>query len=203
MMLCHECDLIIKNQPVKDGSKVSCPRCGHVLYVQAHNTVSKSLAYVVTALLCFYPAMSEPIMQLNMAGFYQSQSIISGSLVLLDEDYYLVAILTFITTMAIPLIRLVLLFIITFSLSIKFYHHSLAWQFRLFYHLEEWGMLEVYMLGIIVSVVKLAGMAKIEFGPGLMAYVLLLISSILASVTLNEHEVWELFEANGPKDQSQ
>jgi paraquat-inducible protein A len=195
-MICHECDLLVKNQPVEDGCKVICPRCGHVLYVQAHHTVTRSLAYVVTALLCFYPAMNEPIMQLNMSGFQQSQSIISGTMVLLEEQYYLVAILTFITSMAIPFIRLVLLFIITFSLTIKFYHHSLAWQFRLFYHLEEWGMLEVYMLGIIVSVVKLSGMARIEFGHGLVAYALLLVTSILASTTLNEHEVWELFEAN-------
>ena len=199
-MLCHECDLLIKNQAVPEGSKVMCPRCGHVLYVQSHNTITKSLVYVVTALLCLYPALSEPIMQLNMSGFLQSQSLISGIWVLLEEKYYLVAILTLITSIAIPILRLVLLFIITFSLSIKYYHQSLAWQFRLFYHLEEWGMLEVYMLGIIVSVVKLAGMAKVEFGFGLAAYVLLLISSILATVTLNEHEVWELFEANAEKD---
>ena len=162
-----------------------------MLYQQKHHTISKSLAYTITALICFYPAVTESIMILNMAGLSQQQSLISGARVLLQEQYYLVAILTFLSSMLVPLFRLVLLLYVTLSLSVNYFHSSLIWSFRLFHHMEEWGMLEVYMLGIIVSVVKLLSMASIQPGFGLWAYAGLLLTSILATTSLNPHEVWE------------
>lgn len=183
--------MLIQNQTIAEGSKLICPRCGHVLYKQKHNTISKSLAYTLTALICFYPAVTEPIMILNMAGLSQQQSLLQGARVLLQEQYYLVAILTFLSSMVVPLIRLLLLFYVTFSLSINYFHINMLWSFRLYHHMEEWGMLDVYMLGIIVSVVKLLSMAEIYPGFGLWAYAGLLLSSILATTALNPHEVWD------------
>ncbi len=182
---------MIENKVIAEGSKLECPRCGHVLYKQKHNTINKSLAYTMTALICFYPAVTEPIMILNMAGFSQQQSLIEGARVLLHEQYYLVAILTFMCSLLVPLLRLILLFYVTLSLSIGYFHKSLFWSFRLYHHIEEWGMLDVYMLGIIVSVVKLLSMASIQPGFGLWAYAGLLLASILATTSLNHHEVWE------------
>lgn len=188
---------------IAEGSKLECPRCGHVLYKQKHNTISKSLAYVITALICFYPAVTEPIMILNMAGLSQQQSLISGARVLLLEQYYLVAILTFLSSMMVPLFRLILLFYVTFCISINYFHNNLIWSFRLFHHMEEWGMLEVYMLGIIVSVVKLLSMAEIQPGYGLWAYAGLLLTSILATTSLNPHEVWDvLFEKKAAQEKN-
>ncbi len=131
-------------------------------------------------------------MTLSMSGFAQQQSLIEGARVLLQEHYYLVAILTFLSSMLVPLLRLLLLFIVTFSLSVDYFHKSLLWFFRLYHHIEEWGMLDVYMLGIIVSVVKLLSMAEIEAGFGLWAYAGLLVASILATSSINHHEVWAL-----------
>jgi len=53
-------------------------------------------------------------------------------------------------------------------------------------------MLDVYMLGVIVSVVKLLSMADVQAGFGLLAYAGLLITSIMATISLNHHEVWEM-----------
>lgn len=183
--------MLIQNQTIAEGSKLKCPRCGHVLYKQKHNTINKSLAYTLTALICFYPAVSEPIMILNMSGLSQQQSLISGARVLLQEQYYLVAILTLLSSMLVPLLRLILLFYVTVSIALNYFHSHMLWAFRLYHHMEEWGMLDVYMLGIIVSVVKLLSMAEIEPGFGLWAYAGLLLSSILATTALNPHEVWE------------
>ncbi|MCP3849430.1 MAG: paraquat-inducible protein A [Gammaproteobacteria bacterium] len=176
---------------IAEGSKLECPRCGHVLYKQKHNTISISLAYTLTALIFFYPAVTQPIMSLNMSGFSQEQSLIEGARILLSEEYYLVAILTFLSSLLVPLVRLILLLYVTLSLSLDYFHRSLLWSFRLYHHLEEWGMLDVYMLGVIVSVVKLLSMADVQAGFGLLAYAGLLLASIMATISLNHHEVWE------------
>ncbi len=190
--MCHECDLLIRNQLIEEGSKIECPRCGHVLYRQKHNTIHKSLAFTITALILFFPAVTESIMSINMGSNSQYQSIIEGANILLLEGYYLVAILTFMCSVLVPLFRLMILFYLTFSLSLGLFHNSFFWLFRLYHYVEEWGMLDVYMLGIIVSVVKLSSMAEIHPGLGLWAYAGLLLSSILATHTLNSHELWQL-----------
>jgi len=126
-----------------------------------------------------------------MGGKEQHQSILEGARVLLEEGYYIVAILTFMCSLLIPLFRLLLLFYVTLSLSMKYFSHHLFWTFRLYHYMEEWGMLDVYMLGVIVSVVKLSSMAEIQFGLGLWMYAILLLCSIMASNQLNSHEVWD------------
>jgi len=195
-LLCHDCDLLIKNQVIEEDSVLRCPRCGHTLYKQKYNTISKSLAFTLTALILFYPAVTEPIMSISLSGKVQHQSLIEGTRVLLSEQYYLVAILTFMCSVLVPLFRLLLLFYITFSLALKIHHKSLFWSFRLYQHMEEWAMLDVYMLAIIVSVVKLSSMATVHPGFGLWTYAGLLLSSIFASITLNPHEVWLLLSLN-------
>ncbi len=196
ILLCHECDLLIENQDICEACKLQCPRCGHVLYTQKHNTISHSLAYTITALICFYPAVTEPIMILNMSGLSQQQSLINGSLTLLQDQYYAVAILTFLSSFLVPLFRLLLLCYVTLGITVNYYHNSMIWSFRLFHEMEEWGMLEVYMLGIIVSVVKLLSMAEIQPGFGLWAYAALLLMSILSTTSLNPHEVWDILLDN-------
>ena len=141
--------------------------------------------------MCFYPAVNDSIMIMTMSGLTQQQSLITGVRMLLQEQYYLIAILTFFCSMLVPLLRLLLLFYVTVAISINYFHNNLIWSFRLYQHLEEWGMLDVYMLGIIVSVVKLLSMAEIYPGFGLWAYACLLVASILASTSLNSYEVWD------------
>ena len=134
-------------------------------------------------------------MSLSIAGMVQQQSLIEGTLVLLYEQYYFVAILTFMSSLLVPLFRLLLLFYVTLSILVNYYNKDLFWSFRLYHYIEEWGMLDVYLLGIIVSAVKLLSMAEIQPGFGLWAYAGLLVTSILATTSISHHEVWDcLFE---------
>lgn len=192
VLLCHECDLIVKNQVLAEGSRLQCPRCKHTLYRQCHNTVSRALAYTITALLCYYPAMSQSIIVINIGGHFQVQNIIQGSVVLLHEGYYFVAILTFMCSALIPLMRLLLLFYITLNVTFERFRPNHFWAFRLYHYMEQWSMLDVYMLGIIVSVVKMSSMAEVQIGAGLWAYIALLLMTILSSNRLNSHEVWSI-----------
>jgi paraquat-inducible protein A len=195
---------LVKYQDIVEGYSLKCPRCGQILYLQKSNTINETLAYTLTALMCFYPAVTASMMTLDMGDLSHQQSLFSGVLVLLSEGYYLVAILTFMSSLFVPLLRLILLAYVTgclfihahYHYSIQRLHKSLLWSFRLYHHIEEWGMLDVYMLGIIVSIVKLLSMAEIHPGFGLWTYAILLITSIQATNSLNHHEVWAILLQN-------
>jgi paraquat-inducible protein A len=57
--------------------------------------------------------------------------------------------------------------------------------------LREWGMLEVYLMGILVAIVKLIDMADLSLGVGLVCFVALLLVQIWLEVTMSPHQIWE------------
>ncbi len=61
-------------------------------------------------------------------------------------------------------------------------------------HIDEWAMLEVYTLGIIVACVKLASMAQLKFGFGLYAFVGLLIVNGMLTNSLDNYLFWRRIE---------
>jgi paraquat-inducible protein A len=61
--------------------------------------------------------------------------------------------------------------------------------------IQPWGMMEVFMVGILVSVVKLAKMAKVI--PGISLYSFLALIFVLAAMTvsLDSHVIWQKWES--------
>jgi paraquat-inducible protein A len=70
----------------------------------------------------------------------------------------------------------------------------LPYAFRYYHYLDEWGMLEVYMLGVLVAVVKLSGMASVLPGIGLYCFIALLLVTTLMSSLLDEEGFWTRIE---------
>ena len=58
-------------------------------------------------------------------------------------------------------------------------------------HLQPWGMLDVFMLGVLVSFVKLAGMADVVLGPALYAFTGLIFVSAAAMSALEPRVLWQ------------
>jgi paraquat-inducible protein A len=71
---------------------------------------------------------------------------------------------------------------------------SLPTLFRFYTYLDSWAMIEVYMIGLLVSVIKLIGMATVTPGIGMFCFVGMMLSSIAAKVTLHQHGVWRKIE---------
>jgi len=90
-----------------------------------------------------------------------------------------------------PTIIIVLSFLISVHLYWRRSHQHLAVWMRCLQHLEEWAMLEVYMLGIIVACVKLADTTELKFGLGLYAFVSLLVINALLTQNVDNHLFWQ------------
>jgi len=70
----------------------------------------------------------------------------------------------------------------------------LTWVFRLYLFLKPWGMMEIFMLGILVSVAKLGKMATIIPGLALFAFLSLIFVLAAMAATLDEHQIWQSLE---------
>lgn len=194
VMACPDCDLLLRQIGLARGHKAVCPRCGHMLYSAKKDSVDKTLALSLAGLILYLPANFMPLMTLDTLGLEKSASIYDGVIALYQHKYVFVAIMVVLTSLVFPLIKLSLLFMVSLALKMRFFPAGLVHLMRCYHHLDEWGMLEVYMVGILVTIVKMYHMAHIQYNAGFFCFVGLLWVALGSTVVLDEHLFWRLIE---------
>ena len=197
LIACNGCDLLLEHVEVEPGLALFCPRCGKKLQAPKKNSVDKTLALSITALLLYLPAAFMPLMTLDTLGFEESGSIVDGVVRLYDRGYLFVSLLVLLTSLLFPLVKLSLLFVVSLSFKLKRYPDSLPLLMRSFHHLDRWGMLEVYLIGILVTIIKMYHLANIHYDIGFFCFVGLLLATLCSSTAMDEHLFWDLIERKG------
>ncbi|MDR2319281.1 MAG: paraquat-inducible protein A [Pseudomonas sp.] len=190
LVACHECDLLMRKPVLQHGEKAQCPRCGYELYAHRHNVVNRSLALVLTALLLFVPANFLPIMQLHLLGQTSDDTVWSGVLGLYNSEMRGVAVVVFLCSMAIPLLKLLCQLAVLLSIRLNVGRSYGLLFYRIYHHLRDWGMLEVYFMGVLVAIVKLVDLAELTVGLGLFCFISLLLIQVWLEVVMSPHQIW-------------
>ncbi|WP_161867487.1 paraquat-inducible protein A [Pseudomonas yangonensis] len=191
LVACHECDLLMRKPTLQDGESAECPRCGYELFSHRHHVVRRSLALVLTALLLYIPANFLPIMQLNLLGQTSQDTVWSGVLGLYESGMQGIAVVVFLCSMAVPLLKLLCQLLVLLSIRLDFGRSYGLLFYRIYHHMREWGMLEVYLMGILVAMVKLMDLADLSLGLGLFCFIALLLVQVWLEVTMSPHQIWE------------
>ncbi len=191
LVACHECDLLMRKPMLRDGESAECPRCGYELFSHRHHVVRRSLALVLTALLLYIPANFLPIMQLNLLGQTSQDTVWSGVIGLYESGMQGIAVVVFLSSMAVPLLKLLCQLLVLLSIRMDFGRSYGLLLYRVYHHMHEWGMLEVYLMGILVAMVKLMDLADLSLGLGLFCFIALLLVQVWLEVTMSPHQIWE------------
>ncbi|MCY1179961.1 Paraquat-inducible protein A [compost metagenome] len=152
---------------------------------------------MLTALLLFVPANFLPIMKLNLLGQTTHDTVWTGVVGLYDTGMEGVAVLVFLCSMVIPLVKLLCQLAVLVCINTRRALGLGVTLYRLYHHLKEWGMLEVYLMGILVSIVKLIDLADLHLGIGLVCFIGLLLAQVWLEVTMSPHQVWDALDAEG------
>jgi paraquat-inducible protein A len=200
LIACPLCDALSEKPNVPGGHKAVCTRCGETIFTHKIDPINRCLAVCLAGLLLLLPAISLPIMGISAVGIYHEASLLDAVELMLNGEFYLVALCIFMFAVAIPAVRVSSIFYICLRIrSNKITPHLLHF-FNSFQYLNSWAMLHVFMLGIIVSMYKLVELADLSFGLGLGAFSFLLLCSTLATSFFDEHYIWELIETQLKKD---
>lgn len=194
LIACPDCDLLHRIAPLEAGQKASCRRCGAVLYRHRPRAVEQGLALTLAALVLFAIATSLPLLSLKMSGQIQETSLLDGVRSFIDRGDWGLALLVFLTSLLFPLLRLLGLLYVLFPLWLGRSLPGLGRVFRLTFGFTPWSMLEIYLLGALVAVVKLGEMATIVPGLAAYAFVGLILASAWAAYTLEPKLVWDRVE---------
>lgn len=187
---CPECDALLNPALPEIGEKAHCPRCGFLLERPRKNSVERTLALSIAGLVLLFPANLLPLVGIQVLGNTRDGVLFSGVVSLIAENMWGVALLVLLSSILFPALNVALSLLISAHLFCNRPDRRLPLWMRTLQHLDEWAMLEVYMLGIIVAVVKLSDMAELRFGLGLYAFIGLLIVTSLLSSNLDKVLFW-------------
>lgn len=189
-MACPECDLLQSIPPLAVGESVSCLRCGLVLYKHHKNSINRSLAFAITGLMLYFIANMFPLLSLKALGLTQDSTLLSTSIALFQSDRPFLSIIVLLTTIVFPATTLIGTIYILLQVKTDSINAHTAPLFRFLRSTDAWGMLEIFMLAMLVAIVKLGDVADVIFGVSLYAFVLLIATLSLLSISLDPHDVW-------------
>lgn len=190
LILCHECDLAHAFRPVPRGRKAKCARCGAGLYGAITDDLDRPLALAVAGLILFVLANVFPFMVFEMEGRTQSNNLISGSIEFWQAGYWELAAVVFLASICLPLFSLALMAYLLTPLRLGWVPWKATWTLRTILALRPWAMMEVYMLGALVAIVKLTDFADIQLEFGFYAFAALIFVVTAANAALRPEALW-------------
>ena len=191
LFICHECDALQRVPAIQPGNVASCACCGSTLFRNPPGGIEIPLALFISALILFLIANAYPIMKLDIAGIERATTLTGSALVFIDEGNPGLALIVWLSSVFIP--GFIIVGLIYVLLSIRY---ALDWPFtkpvlRWVSRMLPWGMMDVFLLGILVSLVKLSALADIVLGTGFYAFAVLIVLYAAASSWLEPHQLWE------------
>ena len=192
---CKDCDLLHRLGPLREGLTARCRRCGGVLRQTRRNGIERTLALTLAAAVLFAVANAFPFLSFEMKGEVTQTTLLSGVFDLYEQGVPEIAALVGFTAVVAPMLQITLLLYVLLPVHLDRVPWQMARAFRLLRRVMPWSMMEVFMIGILVAVTKLAGMAEVVPGLAIWAFALLMVVLAGAMASLDPEAVWERLEA--------
>src|SRR5215207_921597 len=164
LVVCGQCGLAHRWQPLRDASQARCTRCDAVLGRAHRLSISGILALTVAAAAAYLIAVTSPLMTLSLRGGAETASLPQAISIAWQDDQQLVAILSAITALLAPAAFIGLRLYVLIPLAAGNKPPGFAWCVRLLHQATRWNMVEVFMVGVLLSLVRLTALA--ETSPG-------------------------------------
>lgn len=150
----------------------------------------RTLALSLAGLLLFIPANILPILTLEMLGQSNVSTSVQGIVVMTYEGYWWMGFIVAFCSIVAPLLKLLLLTGISTGYLLHWKGALLSSWTKWYQHLNEWGMFDVYMLGILVSYIKLRNDGDLIPGVGLLCFIALLLVVSGCASAFDAQQVW-------------
>lgn len=202
VLVCNQCDLVQREVSLQAGDKARCVGCENVLYRSQPHGLRISLIFAITSAVLFMISNAFPIVTISSQGLTNSTTLLAAAGRLIQDGIPSIAVLFFITTFLMPALEIMVLMYLLIPLSMGRIPPGLSIGFRLICLVKPWAMIEVFMIGLLVTITKLNALASVSPGIGLISFVLLMLSVTLAISNFDIHTFWrqvEALQAKAPK----
>jgi paraquat-inducible protein A len=190
LLVCLHCRATVRALEV---AYPRCPRCYAHLHQRKPHSLGLTAALLACAAILYIPANLLPVMYTRTIFDDEQDTIMSGVLVLLHSGSWPIAVLVFIASIVIPLLKILALSVVVFSAwrrSPRF-RTQRSELFRMVEFIGRWSMLDVYAISLLVALVQIRSLAFIAVGWGALAFAAVVVLTTFAARTFDERLLWE------------
>lgn len=199
LVACEHCDALHTRAALKQDERATCLRCGGALYRDSSRAYRRLLPLVVTALILLLVSNAYPIVAMDLKGSRMETTLWSAVQALYADDMAPVAMLVFATTILFPLAELLMMCYLLVSMAQNRTPPGFERILRGICRTRPWGMIEVFMIGVLVTLVKLSTIAQVMPGVALWSFGALVV--VLAVIlSFDPRELWHHLDVHDADD---
>ncbi|MGE5255765.1 MAG: paraquat-inducible protein A, partial [Hyphomicrobiales bacterium] len=173
-----------------------CPRCGAALHSRKPNSIARTWALIMAAFIFYIPANVLPITIVTSLGAVQSDTILSGVLYFIKTGMWPIALVIFVASIFVPLLKLIMLTFLVLSVQQRW-----RWRpkdrtrlYRITEAVGRWSMVDIFVVTILVALVNLGALASIQAGPAAVYFAAVVVITMFAAMSFDPRLIWDAKE---------
>ena len=194
LSVCHFCDTLHEALALPEGTAARCRCCGAVLYQNRPASLARVTAFSLTAMILMVIVNLFPFLVMDAASVRTTLNLGSAAKALFDQGSPLLgtalALFMIITPITLASGMIYVCGPLIFGRVAPGAFHVAKWLNKM----EPWNMIEVFLLGVLVSLLKLAKVADVHFGIGFWAFAALMVCMAAAVAGIDRDELWDRLE---------
>ncbi len=191
LVACSRCDGLHYRATLAPGEMSSCDHCGDVMQTRKLFTVDRSLAASLAGTVLLIISLCLPFLSLSRAGIESHISVLDTVRSLWSGKMLGLGTLTLAFIIVLPLIRFLLLDYVLWRIRFnRPVRRSMRVAFRWAILIEPWAMAEIFMVGVVVSLVKLSSLANLQIGLAFWTLLALIGVSVYINLVLCRDTLW-------------
>ncbi|MEI4487250.1 paraquat-inducible protein A [Frigidibacter sp. MR17.14] len=195
MRACPHCDALFRLPELGPRERADCARCGAVLVAPQAQAFTRTVALAATALILMAGAVFGPFLDLSTAGMESSASVLDAIEAFSDGIMFPLSLAVGALIVVIPALRLsLILYTLAPMLRGGAPLPRAGQAFRLADQLKPWSMAEIFLIGVAVALVKVAGLASVHPGVAFWALCGLVLVTVLQDNSMDKESVWHAIE---------
>ncbi|GIU32036.1 paraquat-inducible protein A [Shewanella schlegeliana] len=189
--VCGECELTLLIPKLAVNQKALCPRCGYLLTARRNNCLDRILAFAISALIFLILSFQFEFISFEYNGLGDSIKLLDSVSILIDNGYAWLAIIEVASVFVIPGFILISLIYLVFFLRQGRYPPKGLGLTSVIFKLIPWNMVEIFLIGTLVSFVKIISIAEIGLGTSYFSFILFSISMTAALLHLDKRAFYQ------------
>ena len=189
-MVCHECDLLLAVPALASGQKAYCPRCNYLLAAHRPHALTMVLAFGVSGLVFLLLSTAFPFLGFSASGQERTVTLLQSILILVTEDLPSLAAIVFASIILIPGAFLIGAVYVSSALKLNRSLPGTVMVLRWMLMLMPWSMAEIFLIGILVSFVKIVTIADVSLGLSFWSYVLFTVCMVVVTLYPDKRRLW-------------
>ena len=188
LIACMSCGLLAEEN---EGSP--CPRCGAALHRRRPASLARTWAFLIAAAMLYGPANFLPIMTFIRYARPQDYTILGGMQELLEAGDWPLALLVFVASFCVPLLKIVGMLVLLLSTHLQIGGH-LQDRTRLYRVVEvigRWSMIDVFMVSILTALVQMGALATVIPKAGAPCFAAVVVLTMLSAASFDPRLMWD------------